>query len=137
MKHFFLRLVLCLTTFSLTSLGLTKEAHAFEWVQLNKAGDTKTIRLGYHNENPDLFWRLSAGYSRHQNSDMTSVAGDWVIPIPGVLSTLFIGAQLEYTDEFRASARTGITLVKYLEFGWQSVPQSDDYALYGGVNIAF
>lgn len=113
-------------------------ANAFGWLQpwLSK-DDQQGLRLGYHNENPALFWRAYIGLSRTNNdSELNSaeIGGDWVVPITGTYSTVFIGPHFDTRDS-KVGIHTGVTLFKYVEFGWQKNSNQDYW--YGGINLAF
>lgn len=115
------------------------QTQAFYWLQAARSDSADSWRLGYHNDNPDLFWRVSAARAtdRKQQAGVNSAAADWVIPVPATNSTVFIGVQLQSGDEPRFTPRAGVTLLKYMEFGWQAVPCSNNYPLYMGINLGF
>lgn len=115
------------------------QVQAFYWLQAARSDVADSWRLGYHNENPDLFWRLSVARAedREQQSIVNSAAADWVIPVPATNSTVFVGMQLQSGEQPWFAPRAGITLLKYVEFGWQAVPGSDGYPLYAAINLSF
>ena len=112
--------------------------NAFGWLQPWLGNDNQQgLRLGYHNENPALFWRAYIGLSRTDNgSELNSaeIGGDWVVPITGTYSTIFIGPRFDTRDS-KVGIHTGVTLFKYVEFGWQKNNNQDYW--YSGINLAF
>ena len=74
------------------------------------------VRFGYHNEDPDFFWRSQADYTGQR----WQLQLDWVIPIPGSYSTAFIGTPLSHRSGNAVHA--GIVLLHHLEWRWQWQP---------------
>lgn len=98
------------------------------------------LRLGYHNENPDLFWRTYLSYSPSLNKVLADdqygkadLSLDWVVPIPGTYSSAFIGGTVN--QQGQSSLQAGITWLKYVETGWQW--RKDERAGYLGINVPF
>ena len=98
------------------------------------------FRLGYHNENPDFFWRSYLSYSPSLNkviddhkTGKTDISLDWVLPLPGTYSSAFIGASLNTSGS--RSVQAGVTWLKYLETGWQW--RHGESASYIGINLTF
>ncbi|MFC3680495.1 hypothetical protein [Bacterioplanoides pacificum] len=131
-------LPMLLSTLLLTTLLVSPTARAFGFLQgfNHSLRQQDGIRLGYHNENPDLFWRSYISYapSAQYQPDWQSTASlDWVLPIPGSYSTLFVGGSINRDAEIAPQA--GLTLIKYLELGWQYRHQRQ--SAYVGINLTF
>lgn len=127
-----------LSTLLLTAVLFSPVTQAFGFVQgfNHSLRQQDGIRLGYHNENPDLFWRSYISYTpsvQQQPDWKTTVSLDWVLPLPGSYSTLFVGGSINRNAEIASQA--GLTLIKYLELGWQYHHQRP--SAYVGINLTF
>ncbi|MCD8522875.1 MAG: hypothetical protein LRY66_16090 [Saccharospirillaceae bacterium] len=116
-------------------------AQAFFNTQLYQAGqDSQGLRFGWHNENPDFFWRTYVGLqqdARYAGDYYPSVGADWVIPVSGTLSTLFIGPRLQFDADNAAGIHAGLTLFKVIELGWQRDVENRKTQMYAGLNWSF
>ncbi|WP_419811949.1 hypothetical protein [Bacterioplanoides sp.] len=98
------------------------------------------FRFGYHNQNPDLFWRAYLSYSPSLNKVLdddqygkTDLSLDWVIPLPGTYSSVFVGGTLNQRGA--RSVQAGVSVLKYLELGWHW--REGKTNSYLGVNLSF
>jgi len=98
------------------------------------------IRLGYHNENPDMFWRAYLSYSPSLNKVLandhygkTDFSLDWVVPLAGTYSSAFLGGTIN--QQGQRSLQAGITWLKYVETGWHW--RDGNATTYLGVNLTF
>jgi len=127
-------------------LLLSANAQAFYFIQgfNHSLRQQDGVRLGYHNENPDRFWRSYLSYSPGREaqkptlvhrplSHKVDISLDWVIPIPGSYSTFFVG--VSHNPERGNFGQAGITWLKYLETGWQWHDRQS--SAYLGVNLTF
>lgn len=121
---------------------LPAHSQAFYFVQLFNHSERHLdgIRAGYHGEDVDLFWRTYLSYTprlTHQLDDnkygKTDLSLDYVLPIPGTYSTAFFGASINQKGE--RSVQAGLTLVKYVDIGWQQ--REGENSAYLGANFTF
>lgn len=122
-------------------LSAASPAQAFLNTQIYQAGkDSQGLRIGWHNENPDFFWRTYIGMqqdARYAGDYYPAAGADWVIPVPGTLSTLFIGPRLQFDTDKVAGIHAGLTLFKAIELGWQRDVKNQKMQMYAGLNWSF
>lgn len=125
---------------SLLFTSLPSQAFYFLQAFNHSVRDMDGIRAGYHGEDVDLFWRSYLSYTprlhRQLDGDKygnTDLSLDYVLPIPGTYSTAFFGATINQSGE--RSVQAGLTLVKYVDLGWQQ--REGNNSAYLGVNLTF
>ncbi|WP_420588329.1 hypothetical protein [Bacterioplanoides sp.] len=126
----------------LLCLCLSLPVEAFYFVQgfNHSLRQQDGFRAGYHNEDPDLFWRSYLSYSPSLGKSSlpddyakTDLSLDWVLPLPGSYSSAFVGGTINLSGH--RSVQAGITWLKYLETGWQW--REGESSSYLGLNLSF
>lgn len=122
------------------SLSIPTEAFYFAQGFNHSLRQQDGFRVGYHNEDPDLFWRSYLSYSPSLGKSSlpddytkTDLSLDWVLPLAGSYSSAFVGGSIDLSGH--RSVQAGVTWLRYLETGWQW--REGENSSYLGLNLSF